>query len=160
MVFDSRIWKSIILLVFGLILIYLPGLDMDLRQETIGAIIVTLSLLFLISELLDIHMTKKAKPVKINHPEKAKIGRYLERNKIKYRYKPKEESELDFHLPEYDIYVKFWKDSGNKRERDKQRKKWKFNETKFIEIYEDNLETEYKLHSAFMKKGFKLMKLR
>lgn len=146
---DSRIGKGLVVFILGIIFIF--GKEEIISTKTIGIILIILSLLFLIGEIrthIEIKKSKKSgEIIDISHSQ---IASYLEKNNMKYIYKPEEEKFFDFFLPEYDIYIKYWEENFSKRnELIKYAKK---RELKFVEIFYDKLSPITMLHSSFMKK--------
>ena len=105
-------------------------------------------------------MKKSRKSKDILIQEHKIIAKYLENNKIKYIYKPKEEREFDFYLLEYDTYVRYWGKHSNKIDRERLEKKINRLDLKYIEIYYDKINFMKTLHGSFMKKLSKQTKIR
>lgn len=158
-VYKSRIGKGILFIFIGLALIF-GKLD-PLTSKEIGIFIIIFSLLFLFVEIslyLQVKKSKKSKEIKI--PEHTKIVEYFENNNIKYIYKPKDEPDFEFFLPEYDVYIKYWKEFTNKVDREKIKKRAKKYELKFVEIFYDKIYSPQILHSSFMKRLSKQTRIR
>jgi len=145
----SRFGKGLFVLILGIILIF--GKEGLISSKTLGIILVILSILFLIEEVIThIKIKKSKKSGEITDISHSQIASYLEKNNIKYIYKPKEEKLFDFFLPEYEVYIKYWEENFSKRE--ELIKYSKKRELKFVEIFYDKLSPISLLHSSFMKK--------
>ena len=83
----------------------------------------------------------KNKTENMNSAE-SKIAYFLDGMKIKYVHKPKSEKDVNFFLPEYDLYVIYWPRGGySKDKRLKVKKSFDKSEILLVEIFEDNLDS-------------------
>jgi len=146
---ETGFGKGILFLVLGVILLF--GRENIISSQTIGGILVLLSVLFLLQEINTYLKVKKSKKSgEIADEQHSQIASYFEKNNIKYIYKPKEEKLFDFYLPQYDTYVKYWGEDFSKRE--ELIKYSKKAGIKYVEIFYDKLSSMNLLHSSFMKK--------
>lgn len=146
---NGSIFKSIVLFLMGLALVI--GKEDLLTSQEVGGVLIGLSILALIGEFWTSYRVKKSKKSgDITDAAHNQIAAYLENNNIKYIYKPKDEKLLDFFLPQYDVYVKYWGKEFSERE--KLIKYAKRKEIKLVEIFYDKLNPISLLHSSFMKK--------
>ena len=157
-IFESRIGKGILAIFLGLILVF--GKEDIISTKTIGILIIIFSILFLIFEIKIYYQVKKSKKSKdIKNQEHSIIAYYLERHNITYVYLPKEEKQLTFLLPEYDVYIKYWeKETYDKEKRKKLLKKLKGNKTPIIELFKDNLISFKQLDWKFMQRILEALK--
>ena len=146
---NGSIFRSIVLFLMGLALVI--GKENLLTSQEVGGVLIGVAILSLIGDFWIAYRVKKSKKSgEITDPSHHQIASYLENNDIKYIYKPRDEKLLDFFLPQYDVYVKYWgKDFS---EREKLIKYAKKKEIKLIEIFYDKLNPISLLHSSFMKK--------
>jgi cell division protein FtsI/penicillin-binding protein 2 len=155
---DTRIGKGIIALCLGVFLIIMRG-DF-ISTKTVGYVIAIFSILYIVGIFFTNFQIKKSKKHKeIENPKHSMIAYYLERHKIKYIYLPKDEKELTFSLPEYDVYIKYWeKEPYNKEERKKILKKLEGRDTHLVELFHDNLSSIQKLDWKFTERLLELLK--
>lgn len=151
---ETRFFKGLIGFLLGVILIFNESNEVfSITSNTLGIIITIFSIFFLINEIqtyLQIKNSEKSFQIEIFGNRK--IAEYLEKNNILYIYKPKEEKDFDFYLPEYDIYVKYNKENEDIKIKEKVKKNAKKREINYIIIEENKLEPIEKLHTSFMKK--------
>lgn len=154
---NTRIGKGVIAFFLGVILVIIND---SISTETVGYFIAILSLIYVLEIFYTNYQVKKSRrSVNIQNPQHSMIAYYLERHKIKYIYLPKEEKQLTFSLPEYDIYIKYWeKESYDKEKRKKILKKLKGNETRLIELFYDNLNSIKKLDWKFTERLLESLK--
>lgn len=158
-VFKGRLALTGLLLVFGFLLVILR--EGIISTKTLGTLIIVFCGLVLIEEIWIIYSLKKSRKSRdISDVNLRFIAEYLENNNIKYIFQPKDMKEFEFFLPEYDVYVKYWKEFTNKMNREKILKIAKKMDLKIVEIWHDKITTHQLLHSSFMKRLSQVNKIR
>jgi hypothetical protein len=159
--------KSIFGIFIGTLLIIAPRQE-TLSQNTVGIIVIIISLLYLISGTKlwwDIKHIKR--PEKFRSKDEEFIADYFDRKNIKCIYEKeiklgKRKIKPDFYLPEFDVYVEYWGMWNSSRayneECEDKRNNFKKEDLKLVELYPDNLIDSKTLDWKFTKRLLEVLK--